>query len=712
MKPADDKTALHPARVSALGDVENGYPVVILPEGKKAPRERGWQEGIDTPKELEKRWDSRTDQPNYGIVLRAEDRLLLADVDVKNGAPGVATFSEWIDATGLDPKPYSLQRTPSGGGHFLGRIPAGYPTETLPNTGTGGVDLFRSGRQFVRAPSETPAGGYKALRPLPPIADLPEWPVEFLDHLVSIGGKSKGKGPTPIEDAIPKGSRDNALTSLAGTMRHRGMTEAEIAAALVVTNQDRCSPPLPEVDVLRIARSVSSYPPGPEIEAPLYKLNETYAVVQVGSDVRIMQERGNDLPIFMTPAAFGTLLKNRYFRGRGKPKPLATKWLAWSKRRGPYQLVFLPGVHEVPYGQYNLWRGWGVTASAEGSCDLYLDHLLENVVDGNRNDFEWLLDWLAHLFQHPMDRSLGIAVALRGEQGVGKSFVGDQLKPLLGRHHTVVDKPELLTGRFNKQLATALLVQSEEAFWAGDRKSVGPLKHLVTGRTTQLELKGIDAQEIPNFVRLLITTNEERAWPTDLSDRRLVIFDVSTHQKGDRPYFRAIEEQLKGGGYEKLLHILLTREIDQERLENPPVSRALVEQAVLSMSPEETWLHALLESGEIRGTPYEGGGVRTYFTWLFEDYLCSLPPRVYRKSEQAFGYFLKKYLPSDKLLNVAGRDVRKRIPSMVGGQKRSRVLLVRPLPECRAAFSARGRAAQQTWDGPDEWSCDYDLGVG
>ncbi len=228
----------------------------------------------------------------------------------------------------------------------------------------------------------------------------------------------------------------------------------------------------------------------------------------------------------------------------------------------------------------------------------------------------------------------------------------------------------------------------------------------------QLEMKGIDAQEVPNFVRLLITTNEELAWPTDLSDRRLVIFDVPSHRRGDRAYFRAIEEQLKGGGYEKLLHTLLTREIDRERLETPPVSQALVEQAVLSMSPAETWLHDLLASGEIRGKPYGVGRVRTHICTLYEDYLGSLPPRTYQKSEQAFGYFLKKHLPSDKLLNDAGQDVRERVMGYGAGQTRSRVLIVRPLSECRAAFSARGRAAQQTWPAPDVWSCPERLGPG
>ena len=71
-------------------------------------------------------------------------------------------------------------------------------------------------------------------------------------------------GPTP--DAIPAGSRNAHLTSLAGAMRKRGMSEAAIAAALVTENVARCRPPLPDVEVQRIATSVGRYAPDPTSE--------------------------------------------------------------------------------------------------------------------------------------------------------------------------------------------------------------------------------------------------------------------------------------------------------------------------------------------------------------------------------------------------------------------------------------------------------------
>jgi len=45
---------------------------------------------------------------------------------------------------------------------------------------------------------------------------------------------------------IKEGNRNSTLTSLAGTMRARGMTEEGIYTALLAENNARCNPPLDE----------------------------------------------------------------------------------------------------------------------------------------------------------------------------------------------------------------------------------------------------------------------------------------------------------------------------------------------------------------------------------------------------------------------------------------------------------------------------------
>ncbi|BCF95567.1 hypothetical protein PPGU19_001360 [Paraburkholderia sp. PGU19] len=61
---------------------------------------------------------------------------------------------------------------------------------------------------------------------------------------------------------IAQGGRNSELTSLAGSMRSRGMSCEALAAALHAENKARCHPPLPDHEVEAIARSVSRYPHG------------------------------------------------------------------------------------------------------------------------------------------------------------------------------------------------------------------------------------------------------------------------------------------------------------------------------------------------------------------------------------------------------------------------------------------------------------------
>ena len=54
-------------------------------------------------------------------------------------------------------------------------------------------------------------------------------------------------------------AENRTLTSVAGTMRRKGVTQPAIEAALSADNMERCVPPLDASEVLAIAESVSRY---------------------------------------------------------------------------------------------------------------------------------------------------------------------------------------------------------------------------------------------------------------------------------------------------------------------------------------------------------------------------------------------------------------------------------------------------------------------
>jgi AraC-like DNA-binding protein len=123
-----------------------------------------------------------------------------------------------------------------------------------------GIDVRSAGGLAVLPPSAHESGvvyrwGNLYLDALP-IAPLPE---AWIDYLTA--GRDRGTIAIGDGNPLPEGTRNSALTSLAGNMRRVGMTEREILAGIRCCNVDRCRPPLDDGEVARIAHSIAGYEP-------------------------------------------------------------------------------------------------------------------------------------------------------------------------------------------------------------------------------------------------------------------------------------------------------------------------------------------------------------------------------------------------------------------------------------------------------------------
>jgi putative DNA primase/helicase len=189
--------------------------------------------------------------PNAGIAL-ATDCLVVLDFDADNGGLESKTI---IEAQYGLPRTRT-HRTGGGGLHYLYRSPDGTDIRNAVNLGGYlGVDLRANGGYIVAPPSLHKNGNRYEVIDNSEIIPAPTW-------LTEIATKKKPIQTANIETPlIFEGQRNSTLSSLAGTMRSRGMTETEIFAALTVTNNERCQPPLPEDEVEDIAKSAARYAP-------------------------------------------------------------------------------------------------------------------------------------------------------------------------------------------------------------------------------------------------------------------------------------------------------------------------------------------------------------------------------------------------------------------------------------------------------------------
>jgi hypothetical protein len=239
-----------------------GYKVFpCVPGGKRPATAHGLLDASDDQEQL-RRWQEEMPTANWAILT---DGLLVVDVDplVDKGANG---WPNDVDkARSLAAAPCAI--TPRGGRHFYFRQPPGQPYRNTTGALAPNVDTRADGGYVLCPPSTVNGAAYKWLNedigvapgqlPLPP------------DWLIAALGASNRERPGERRAAnvavdsnrIPDGQRNATLTSLAGSMRLRGMSADEILAALRVTNAQRCVPPMDDREVETIARSIASYPP-------------------------------------------------------------------------------------------------------------------------------------------------------------------------------------------------------------------------------------------------------------------------------------------------------------------------------------------------------------------------------------------------------------------------------------------------------------------
>jgi hypothetical protein len=213
------------------------------PSPGKHPRTKNGVKDATTDPDQITRWWERWPQANIGAAV--PDGRVVVDVDTADLAAVVAA----------DELPHTATSKTGRGWHYFYRtqVPVRPKVAVRPH-----IDLRGPGSYVVVSPSLHVSGvSYEWATPLEDgLADAPAWVIEA-------GGLSRPTTDGPNEpDAIAEGERNATLTSLAGTMRRRGMTVLEIEVALLAVNSGRCNPPLPDEEVREIASSVGRYAPG------------------------------------------------------------------------------------------------------------------------------------------------------------------------------------------------------------------------------------------------------------------------------------------------------------------------------------------------------------------------------------------------------------------------------------------------------------------
>ena len=229
----------------ALKLAELGYHMIPW-YNRFAPKPRplvsGWAQSEAPDLATIDRWLAQYPKADWAILHKES---VVLDIEMKNGLNGMRDLSDIQSKYNLKLITSTAVCTKSNGRHLWFRKPVNSPNKS--GRIADGIEI-KCCNASAHCP---PSMGYSWL--VSPIEAnlLPVLPDEITNLWTST---SSGVAQDYDKPVFSEGERRNMLCAMAKALRHIGLREKELAAALCAINIERCTPQYPEQDVLAIAK--------------------------------------------------------------------------------------------------------------------------------------------------------------------------------------------------------------------------------------------------------------------------------------------------------------------------------------------------------------------------------------------------------------------------------------------------------------------------
>ena len=331
----------------------------------------------------------------------------------------------------------------------------------------------------------------------------------------------------------------------------------------------------------------------PRVAGWVNEINQKYAWIEANASIYRL-EYGD----FIEPAKFKTQMDNQTVSvnvgGNSKKFGIGTAWLKQPERRQHRQLVMRPSSGTVTDDNcLNEWKGFAVTPR-EGDYKPFI--ILMKRLMPERAALLYVLEWLAHLIQHP-DVKMHVSLAFWSrKQGVGKNLLFECISRIIGvAHATVIGQAEL-GSEFNGWANRKVLVIGDEVSKSDRRQDTDKLKGLITGSTLYVNEKYQPAREVPNLLNFIFLSNHHDALFVDDADRRYFVWEIAADRLPDSDA-KILADWRDNGGLGALLHFLQHHDISGFNPKAPAPMTAAKQQMVQdNRSDLETWLADLMAS--------------------------------------------------------------------------------------------------------------------
>ena len=308
---------------------------------------------------------------------------------------------------------------------------------------------------------------------------------------------------------------------------------------------------------------------------------------------------------FMSRTNFANSYGDKFIEIDGKRKLLAELLWSMSSTMRVNGVTFDPStpdrIVETKEGdKVNQWSGFEIPPHHEEvdeeEIEKFTSYVRDVICSGKQEHYEWVMAWMADLFQMPADKC-GTSLVLVGIQGAGKSILGHEvLGKIIGMsNYAVANTVDNVTKNFNIAYANKILIQCDEAMNSRQKGQAARLKSIITDPLQLVEPKGVDAFFSPSHARLLFTSNdiEDAIYMNEGStDRRYTILEVcSIMVAKEKDYWEPLVKWFGGEHTLAKIHrYLVDYQYDRNLIRRPLRTAAKDRMQQSSWDPIDGWL--------------------------------------------------------------------------------------------------------------------------
>jgi len=172
---------------------------------------------------------------------------------------------------------------------------------------------------------------------------------------------------------------------------------------------------------------------------------------------------------------------------------------------------------------YNLFSGFDKFENQKSLTIQNLDPLFEHIkslVNYDNDDYEYVLNWFAHLVQYPQ-KLPDTALVFISEEGIGKDMFAELLENTIGeKYFGSTEKLDQVCGKFNSILGGKLLMVLNETNPVESSQRIENIKAMITAKKLEIEEKYKTPIKCRNFCRFVFFSNRPFAFPTEEGSRR------------------------------------------------------------------------------------------------------------------------------------------------------------------------------------------------